>query len=266
MRHLPTSLLARNCRSSTPDPERQRSVLGNPARLPDRARAVFGPETFELTASAITDRNGGYVGPMVTWHRITGQLRLVQQFERSVGQVAQAVGTQAGSMQTTARVMSETAKKPDTGPQRWRVPPPRRRRMWIWVAASAEELASSVAEIARQVSELARIAGQAVDQAAAADQCMGGLSDAAGRIGEVVRLIGDIAGRTNLLALNATIEAARSGEAGKGFAVVAGEVKKLSRRRPRGGDRRNRRAYCGNAGSDGSRGGCATLDHETSGG
>jgi methyl-accepting chemotaxis protein len=211
-----------------PDPERQRSVLGNPARLPDRVRAVFGLETFELTASAITDRNGGYVGPMVTWHRITGQLRLVQQFERSVGQVAQAVGTQAGAMQTTARVMSETAEA--TGHRTAAVASASTQAAANVdsVAASAEELASSVAEIARQVSESARIAGQAVDQAAAADQCMGGLSDAAGRIGEVVRLIGDIAGRTNLLALNATIEAARAGEAGKGFAVVAGEVKSLA--------------------------------------
>ena len=51
------------------------------------------------------------------------------------------------------------------------------------------------------------------------------LSASAARVGEVVRLIADIAGQTNLLALNATIEAARAGDAGKGFAVVAGEVK-----------------------------------------
>jgi methyl-accepting chemotaxis protein len=54
------------------------------------------------------------------------------------------------------------------------------------------------------------------------------LTRAAGRIGDVVKLITEIADQTNLLALNATIEAARAGTAGKGFAVVAQEVKALA--------------------------------------
>jgi methyl-accepting chemotaxis protein len=96
------------------------------------------------------------------------------------------------------------------------------------VAAATEKLAASVREIARQVGEANAIAASAVEQADQTDGRIMALSQAAGHIGDVVKLITSVAEQTNLLALNATIEAARAGEAGRGFAVVAQEVKALA--------------------------------------
>ncbi|HXG58893.1 MAG TPA: methyl-accepting chemotaxis protein, partial [Thermoanaerobaculia bacterium] len=68
---------------------------------------------------------------------------------------------------------------------------------------------------------------QAVEEAKAA---LGDLAERSQEIGEIVRVIDDIAGQTNLLALNAAIIAAQAGERGRGFAVVADEIRDLSER------------------------------------
>jgi methyl-accepting chemotaxis protein len=96
------------------------------------------------------------------------------------------------------------------------------------IATAAERLAEAVMEIDRQVHQSQHIAEQAVSEAERTTAAVQQLDGAAKRIGDVIRLITDIAAQTNLLALNATIEAARAGEAGKGFAVVANEVKALA--------------------------------------
>jgi len=95
-------------------------------------------------------------------------------------------------------------------------------------AAATEELTASIGEITRQVGRSAEVSRRAVEETERTDRAVRELAETANRIGDVVKLISDIAGQTNLLALNATIEAARAGEAGKGFAVVASEVKSLA--------------------------------------
>ena len=95
-------------------------------------------------------------------------------------------------------------------------------------AAAATELSVSIKEISRQLMQANEVVRSAVADAGATNDDIAALARVAQKIGDVVKLIQDIAGQTNLLALNATIEAARAGDAGRGFAVVASEVKSLA--------------------------------------
>ena len=96
------------------------------------------------------------------------------------------------------------------------------------VAAATVEMSATINEITLRVSEAAASAARALHEAQGTDATVRELADGAGRIGDVVLMIGNIATQTNLLALNATIEAARAGDYGRGFAVVASEVKTLA--------------------------------------
>lgn len=96
------------------------------------------------------------------------------------------------------------------------------------VASAAQELSASINEIVHQIGQSNEMVQSATTASHSTRQKVVELTGSAQEIGDVVRLIQDIASQTNLLALNATIEAARAGESGKGFAVVASEVKGLA--------------------------------------
>jgi methyl-accepting chemotaxis protein len=153
---------------------------------------------------------------------------LAGKFEAAVGRVVGTVSTASGQLEAAAGKLTETAALTQQLSTSVAAASEQASTNVGSVATATEELTSSVHEIGRQVHESSRIASDAVSQARKTDARIGELSQAAGRIGDVVKLITAIAEQTNLLALNATIEAARAGEAGRGFAVVAQEVKALA--------------------------------------
>jgi methyl-accepting chemotaxis protein len=64
------------------NPQYQRQMLSNPRNLPHRADIQLGPETLSLNVSAMNDAAGNYVGPMITWERITEKVRLEREQQR----------------------------------------------------------------------------------------------------------------------------------------------------------------------------------------
>ncbi|WP_027283244.1 methyl-accepting chemotaxis protein [Rubritepida flocculans] len=153
---------------------------------------------------------------------------LADRVEQEIGGVAAGVERASDALEAASRRIAAGAAGALEGAQAARLAVQEASAGVQTVAAASEELAAAVAEITRQVETANAIAGTAAERAAGTRRSVQGLAEGAARIGEVLRLIGDVAGRTNLLALNATIEAARAGEAGKGFAVVASEVKDLA--------------------------------------
>jgi len=149
-------------------------------------------------------------------------------FEASVKGVVSGVSSAARQLQHLAETLASSAEETTRQASVVAAASEQASTNVQTVASAAEELSSSIGEIGRQVVDSARIANEAVLESDKSRTIMQGLTSGAEKIGEVIKLINDIASQTNLLALNATIEAARAGDAGKGFAVVAAEVKNLA--------------------------------------
>src|SRR5882724_1867815 len=179
-------------------------------------------ETERLRAGQLADQQAQ------SRQRREERLRLASAFQDAVGSIVDKLSSEATELEAAASTLTRTAETTLELSGVVSAASSAASGNIRSVAAAIEQMTSSVGEIGRQVLESSSIAQSAVEHAKTTDARITALSLAAGRIGDVVKLITGIAEQTNLLALNATIEAARAGDAGRGFAVVAQEVKALA--------------------------------------
>lgn len=143
--------------------------------------------------------------------------RATEQITEAIQQVASGSDIQTQGIEESARGLEELAKG----------------------VANIAETSSLIAETSAEASDHAKQGGAFVQETANQMNMIHGsveetgevislLNERSREIGNISKVITEIADQTNLLALNAAIEAARAGEHGKGFAVVAAEVRKLA--------------------------------------
>ena len=145
--------------------------------------------------------------------------RASEELTSSASRMAQGAEAQQGQTALVATAMHEMAATV--------MEVSRNSNMAAAKTRQASEDATDGGKVGKTTVTMMRGVTESVDLAA---RQIAGLGQRSKQIGEIVNVIDEIAGRTNLLALNAAIEAARAGEQGRGFAVVAGEVRNLAER------------------------------------
>ena len=157
---------------------------------------------------------------------------LTRGFEAGVGQVVGSVASAATELQATAREMGATAEETTRQSTAVAAASEQASVNVETAAAATEELSSSIREIGHQVTRSTAMIAEAVEQANLSNERVRGLTATAERIGDVVRIISDIAGQTNLLRSTRRSRRRAPGRRGRGSRWWPPRSRRSPTRRP----------------------------------
>lgn len=203
----PISALAKQSRKHIDDPIAQWVYTG---RSDDIGQLALGEKYLRSQQTTLTWRLADAAGELDkaahaasdTSHQVEHEM---QQQRTELAQVSHAMEQMSSSVNEVASSIQVSADQAQQADQQ--------------VSLGREDVSQAVAQIHQLAQQLDNAKDVVTDVAAEGD-----------KIANFVKVIQEIAERTNLLALNAAIEAARAGEQGRGFAVVAEEVRSLASR------------------------------------
>ncbi|MDC7788466.1 Tar ligand binding domain-containing protein, partial [Rhodoplanes sp. TEM] len=166
----------------------------------DIAGSERGDEVGDIAKAALVFKQNGLDKQLMQREQQEAETRAVTErkaemrkiadgFEAAVGEIIETVSSASTELEAAAGTLTRTAETTQGLATRVASASEQASSNVQSVASASNEMASSVHEISRQVQESSRIANEAVRQAEKTDSRINELSQAASRIGDVIKLI-----------------------------------------------------------------------------